>query len=416
MLLSLIKYFQGYLVVHLTGYSPERFFNLCSNLDILIWDLVYQEDGYTFKITRKGFLSLKPILRKTNTKIQILEKTGFPVKCHQYRKRKLFLTGVFLAFLLLIVLSRYIWMIEINGNLAVTDEVILKFMEQNQIGFLTAKKTIVCEDLEKKMRQEFPSVIWSSIKLEGTKLTIDVQENLLVERDHLEQLDTEKGYDIVANKDATVLSMITRKGTPCVKAGENVKKGDVLVLGRFDIYSDENERIAFHYVTADADILASTRYQYHETFPTTYEEEIPTGKVRKQYGMFLWGKTYLLPALYTPDVPEKETEEILPVRIGENLFLPVQIRRRTYEACQKETIVLTKAQIEEKAAGKFKLFLKKLEEKGIQITDKNVMIEDGGGLCHIKGTVECTEKLGMYQETATQNLEIDKGLELNESN
>ena len=39
MLLSLIKYFRGYVEVTLWGYAPERFFNLCSNHDILIWDL-----------------------------------------------------------------------------------------------------------------------------------------------------------------------------------------------------------------------------------------------------------------------------------------------------------------------------------------------------------------------------------------
>ena len=39
MLLRLIKYFRGYVEVALWGYAPERFLNLCSNHDILIWDL-----------------------------------------------------------------------------------------------------------------------------------------------------------------------------------------------------------------------------------------------------------------------------------------------------------------------------------------------------------------------------------------
>ena len=39
MLLSVIKYFRGYVHVKLTGYAPERFLNLCGNRNILIWNL-----------------------------------------------------------------------------------------------------------------------------------------------------------------------------------------------------------------------------------------------------------------------------------------------------------------------------------------------------------------------------------------
>ena len=38
MLLSVIKYFRGYVHVKLTGYAPERFLNLCGNRNILIWN------------------------------------------------------------------------------------------------------------------------------------------------------------------------------------------------------------------------------------------------------------------------------------------------------------------------------------------------------------------------------------------
>ena len=40
MLLSVIKYFRGYVHVKLTGYAPERFLNLCGNRNILIWNFV----------------------------------------------------------------------------------------------------------------------------------------------------------------------------------------------------------------------------------------------------------------------------------------------------------------------------------------------------------------------------------------
>ena len=37
--LSWIKFFRGYVYVHLTGYATERFLNLCGSRNILIWNL-----------------------------------------------------------------------------------------------------------------------------------------------------------------------------------------------------------------------------------------------------------------------------------------------------------------------------------------------------------------------------------------
>ena len=55
MFLSLLKYLFGYLEVSLTGYAPERFLNLCSNHNILIWNLAPTQDGYRFYISIAGF-------------------------------------------------------------------------------------------------------------------------------------------------------------------------------------------------------------------------------------------------------------------------------------------------------------------------------------------------------------------------
>lgn len=39
MLTSVLKFLKGYVVVHLSGYSPERFLNLCCHHKIVLWGL-----------------------------------------------------------------------------------------------------------------------------------------------------------------------------------------------------------------------------------------------------------------------------------------------------------------------------------------------------------------------------------------
>ena len=52
-----------------------------------------------------------------------------------------------------------------------------------------------------------------------------------------------------------VTSMITRAGTPKVKPGDEVEKGQILVSGIVDVYNDAKEVVNQRPVSADADIL-----------------------------------------------------------------------------------------------------------------------------------------------------------------
>ena len=45
--------------------------------------------------------------------------------------------------------------------------------------------------------------------------------------------ETQDAMDLVAAKDGTITEIITRNGVPLVKAGDSVKKGQILVSGQF---------------------------------------------------------------------------------------------------------------------------------------------------------------------------------------
>ena len=132
MFLSIVKYFQGFLLVRLRGYSPERFLNLCSNHNILIWNLNSRGEYYEFYISIKGFRRLKPLLKKTKTHLTILKRVGFPFFLYRYRKRKIFFLGIAGCIAFLLYLTTFIWLIDINGNSSITDETILSFLEEKE--------------------------------------------------------------------------------------------------------------------------------------------------------------------------------------------------------------------------------------------------------------------------------------------
>ena len=50
--------------------------NLCSNKDILLWDIVRDGEVYYMNITLKGFFKLRPIAKKTGIRVAVLQRYG----------------------------------------------------------------------------------------------------------------------------------------------------------------------------------------------------------------------------------------------------------------------------------------------------------------------------------------------------
>ncbi len=80
-MIEFLKYIRGYLRIRVSGFSPERFMNLCSNKGILLWKIVKEGDVYYMNINLKGFRALRPIVRKTGTRVAVLERYGLPFFC-----------------------------------------------------------------------------------------------------------------------------------------------------------------------------------------------------------------------------------------------------------------------------------------------------------------------------------------------
>lgn len=92
MLLSIIRYIKGYLRIKIIGYSPERFLNLCRHHHIYLWGLTPRMHDYEMFISISGFRKLKPILKKTKTKVVILNRYGLPFFNRNIEKEKCFLS------------------------------------------------------------------------------------------------------------------------------------------------------------------------------------------------------------------------------------------------------------------------------------------------------------------------------------
>lgn len=413
MILSLMKYVQGYVYVRLSGYAPERFLNLCGNRDILIWNLVPCEDGYEFCISVQGFKQLKPILKKTHTRIIILKRVGMPFTSFRYRKRKIFVGGIALFGFVLYYLSGFVWNIEINGNSYLSDEVILDFLDEEESSFGAAKSDISCEALEEALRSKYGEIIWTSIKLYGTKMTVDIQENLLSKEQYEKQDDTI--YDIVATKDGVIHEIVTRSGTPLVSADAEVKEGDILVSGCLEIKNDAGEVADYLYRSSDADIVAKVTYSYQDVIDKEYIKEIPTSRTCNDYAIQIGKFTLKNPFFKLSYLDYKKTTDTKQLHVTDNFFLPIWITKYSYQEVEKKKQTYTEKEIKQIATTNLENYLADLEEKGIQIIQKNVIIKRAGKKYVTSGTIEVYESIVSYQPTEIRSITSEERQNTDES-
>lgn len=404
MLAACIRYLRGYLKIRISGYSPERFLNLCSYHHIYLWGLTPASGAYELFISVSGFRRLKPIIRKSKTKVQIEKRYGLPFFLHKYRARKVFFGGAVFCAVFVYLMSLFVWNIHIEGNYSRTDEVILEFLESKHVRHGMRKSEIDCGRITKDIRKQFDDIIWVSASVKGTRLLLQVKEN--TDTFPVSKENESEAADLVAEKDGTVLEMVTRAGVPQVKPGDSIKAGDMLVCGRVEVRNDAKEVIDYKYRRSDADIYVKTTQNYEEALASSYLKKEYTGKKKRQ--LFLRFGTYELSfgsLKHSFKESETETSE-RQLKLGEHFYFPVCFGKKTVKQYESKKKTYERKELQQILSLHFKQFCKDLEEKGVEILENNVKIYTEQTGARAKGTLVLKEKLG--KPVPTEVIEIEE--------
>lgn len=379
-MLHWIQYIKGYVSIKVWGYSTERFLNLCGNHDILVWDIENHGDYYTMKVSVKGFFALKTLLKKTGTRASVLERYGLPFFVPRIKRRKIFVIGLVVCLLFWMLTTRFIWDIKITGNYSLTEDILMDYLNNQNVHTAMKKSDLQIEELERNLREEYDIITWASLKVDGTTLIIQIRENEMPEYDTFvgngqdgvfPDDDMRSGKDIVATKDGTIVYMITRKGVPQVALGDSVEKGQLLVSGAVPVYNEDTTVRRYQYYEADADIMLSYDKAISVEKETAYEDKIYSGNEKKILLLGIKDKEWNLSFGKIKYEDYDVSGEKKQVQLLDHLFLPVYYGMKyakEYTLVEKKHTEDEMQQIMEEEWSKI---LQTLEEKGVEITEKN---------------------------------------------
>ena len=374
-MLHWVQYIRGYVKIKVWGYSTERLLNLCGNHDILVWDIVNHGDHDTMKISVRGFFALKPLLKKTGTRAAVLQKYGLPFFMSKMQKRKMFVAGLLGCLLFWVIMAGYIWNIEIEGNYVLTEDVLMDYLDEKGVHVAMKKSRLQIEGLEKALREDHDIITWTSVQVKGTTLLIHIKENEMPDYEQNMQQAQEDGIDLIATRPGTVSYIITRSGVPQVALGDTVEKGDVLVSGAVPVYNEDTTVRKYRFVQSDADILLRYTESLSVKRDILYDEKLYSGRQKDMITLGVNDKEWDIRFGKVPYEQYDISGEKKQVRLLDRLYLPFFYGRKTiqeYEIVRKKH---TADEMNNIMQEEWRKIIASLDEKGVQITEKNVTIK-----------------------------------------
>ena len=292
-----IDWARGYVECSLDGKHPDLFINMAIKNKFNIWDIrMVNNDQAIFSVSIVDFFKLKPILKKTNSRVHVIKRVGLPFIITKSIRRKGIIIG-FISFLLLIyLLSSIIWTINIEGNKRIDEKEIYQVIDEMGIHEGMFKFKLPSQDqIKDQLLNKIDNIAWVGIKVDGTQLNFTI-----VEKVKPEDKQSSIPSHIIANKNAIVYKVLAEKGLPQVKVNDRVRKGDILISGI--VGTEENQQL----VSAEGTVLGVVWYETKITLPLKQEWKEYTGNTMERKYISLGSGKRMIKYKGDKDIPYEQ--------------------------------------------------------------------------------------------------------------
>lgn len=326
-----IWFFLGVSRLSITGASPEWCMQRLAKARIA-FHFCAKPDDFTAEvwILRRDEACAAQLVRMGGCDCAVIERGGFSTVFGGLRKRPALLILLAAAIAAGIVVPKYVFFYEVEGNEAVPSAQILRELRELGVGFGTYGPSIKPQELKNQMLLRIPKLQWLTVQQSGMCARVVVRER----PDKAPVLDRKVPTDVIASR-AGVLTRVEAVAGNCLCApGQAVAGGELLVSA----YTDFGFKTQV--TAARAEIYAETARQAVCVLPEA--EQIKTNRTAPRYAVsLLVGRRRI--SLFGADVPEgfyeKETKtRVLTLPGGFSLPLGIAITRICEYDTREETL------------------------------------------------------------------------------
>ena len=382
MFLALWYSLRGYVRIRAKGFSAERFMNMAAFRGVYLWDIAYEGAAVTLKAAGGSLDILEACAQKTGCSMEVLGWGGLPAFLRRFRRRQVWSAGLLLFAAGLYLLSSFIWTVRVEGNERLETAELLSACEEMGVKPGVWKRGVDTAEITNRLLVQFSDISWVSVSIKGTDVTIKLAETI----EKAERIDRETPCDIVASADGVIVQITAERGTPKVKPGDVVKKGDVLISSEL-LIGLEGEEQHTEYTAAEGAVTARIWQRLTEELPLQYEE-IQYSGVEKENHSIVFSEKEL--DIIHPDGAGQWEKTLLseqPLALGD-FELPLHLKKEIW----KEYEILEKTRTLEEAKSILEEILRKKTENYLstygKIEDSKITFEEYAD--SVRGEAEIT--------------------------
>ena len=251
---------------------------------------------------------------------RVIRRAGWPVWLDRAKARGTLAAGLLLGAALVTAFAGRVWRVDVTaleGALPPEDEARLAdWLAEEGVRPLMRRGDVDPALLSARLLGEFDALSYAGVRLRGVRLTVEYR---LADAAPEVYRPAEAGC-LVASRDAIVLSVQPLAGKACVRPGDAVRAGQLLISGE-----ERTGAETIRAVKALGVVSGRVWFEARRAAALTETVRRPTGRWRTASALRLFG--WRLPLAGAEDFPcQDETVDFLPVG---GLYLPAAIERRT---------------------------------------------------------------------------------------
>lgn len=252
MTVKFFRFIRGYVDFKVSGRFPERLLNLTSRYGVGMWGATPCDGGLSASMYLSDYKRIRFFAKKARLRTRVVGRHGLPFIIAKYKGRVGLPLGLLFGITAIMLLSQFVWSIEICGTQTISDTNLLGVLEDNGIETGVPKKSFDVQSVQRAVMSDVAQISWMSINITGSKMTVEIKEK--AEKPQID--DSKSPCNVTARTDGVITKINASDGTTKVKKGSGVAKGELLVSGIV-----ETKRDTLLYLHAQAEVFADVKLQ-----------------------------------------------------------------------------------------------------------------------------------------------------------
>ena len=269
----------GYCIIKANKTDVEKIINLCNANSIIYSDIRLEEEKVFFSIAllhKKRFIKLCSSYGIT---AEPIAHKGLPSLFLRHRKRIGLPLGALIGILFLVFSSGLVWDIRIDGAITVSEREVLDTLKDCGLYIGTKTKSIDADVLETQALILSDKISWISINMSGTVANVEIRE-----LDEAPQEDDGIIYsNVVAKCEGVIVGFEEISGSPAVKIGDAVCKGQLLISG---LVGDELKPMRF--MRAEGKVFSEVEETVEIKIPQKYTKKTANSVLNEEKSLIFF--------------------------------------------------------------------------------------------------------------------------------